>query len=141
MFFFFFFLTFSPTSGSTSSKEPSCQWRRFKRQGLEKGMATHPSIHAWEILWAEEPGRLQSIGSQRVRHNWSDLAHIHQQIGRVVRSKSKLYETVKLLSKVVDSSYVSTSIVLVVQLLLILTNSWYANLLVGVYWVSYCGFN
>ena len=36
---------------------------------LEKGMATHPSILAWRILWREEPGRLRSIGSQRVRHN------------------------------------------------------------------------
>ena len=36
---------------------------------LEKGMATHPSIPAWRILWREEPGRLRSIGSQRVGHN------------------------------------------------------------------------
>ena len=33
---------------------------------LEKGMATHSSILAWRIPWTEEPGRLQSIGSQRV---------------------------------------------------------------------------
>ena len=31
-------------------------------------MATHSSILAWEILWTEEPGELQSLGSQRVRH-------------------------------------------------------------------------
>ena len=36
----------------------------------DKGMATHSSIPAWEIPWVEEPGRLQSTGSQRVRHNW-----------------------------------------------------------------------
>ena len=36
---------------------------------LEKETATHSSILAWEILWTEEPGRLQSTGSQRVRHN------------------------------------------------------------------------
>ena len=36
---------------------------------LEKGMATHSSIFAWRIPWTEEPGRLQSIGSQRVKHN------------------------------------------------------------------------
>ena len=35
---------------------------------LEKGMATHSSILAWEIPWTEESGRLQSIGSQTVRH-------------------------------------------------------------------------
>ena len=36
---------------------------------LEVGMATHSSILAWRSPWTEEPGRLQSIGSQRVRHN------------------------------------------------------------------------
>ena len=36
---------------------------------LEKGMATHSSILAWRIPWAEEPGRLQSMGSQTVRHD------------------------------------------------------------------------
>ena len=36
---------------------------------LEKGMATHSSILAWKIPWTEEPGRLQSMGSQRVGHD------------------------------------------------------------------------
>ena len=36
---------------------------------LEKEMATHSSILAWEIPWMEEPGGLQSLGSQRVEHN------------------------------------------------------------------------
>ena len=36
---------------------------------LEKEMATHSSTLAWEMPWAEEPGGLQSLGSQRVRHN------------------------------------------------------------------------
>ena len=36
---------------------------------LEKGMATHSSILAWRIPWTEEPGWLQSMGSQRVGHN------------------------------------------------------------------------
>ena len=36
---------------------------------LEKETATHSSIHAWKIPWTEEPGRLQSMGSQRVRHD------------------------------------------------------------------------
>ena len=36
---------------------------------LEKEMATHSSILAWKIPWTEEPGRLQSMGSQRVGHN------------------------------------------------------------------------
>ena len=41
---------------------------------LGEGMATPSSILAWRIPWTEEPGRLQSIGSQRVRHCWSDFA-------------------------------------------------------------------
>ena len=36
---------------------------------LEKEMATHSGILAWNIPWVEEPGRLQSMGSQRVRHD------------------------------------------------------------------------
>ena len=38
---------------------------------LEKEMATHSSSLAWRIPWREEPGRLQSIGSQRVRRDWA----------------------------------------------------------------------
>ena len=44
-----------------------------QKDPLEKGMATHSSILAWEIPWTKEPGRLQSIGSHRVRNDWSDL--------------------------------------------------------------------
>ena len=36
---------------------------------LEEGMATHSSILAWKIPWMEKPGRLQSMGSQRVGHD------------------------------------------------------------------------
>jgi len=36
---------------------------------LEKELATHPSSLAWKIPWTEEPGRLPSMGSERVRHN------------------------------------------------------------------------
>ena len=36
---------------------------------LEKGIATHSSILAWRIPWTEEPGELQSMGLQRVRHD------------------------------------------------------------------------
>ena len=40
-------------------------------------MATHSSILAWKIPWIEESGRLQSMGSQRVGHDWSDLAYMN----------------------------------------------------------------
>ena len=36
---------------------------------LEEEMVTHPSILAWETPWTEEPGRLQSVGSQRAGHD------------------------------------------------------------------------
>ena len=38
---------------------------------LEKEMATHSSILAWKVQWTEKPGRLHSIGLQRVRHDWA----------------------------------------------------------------------
>ena len=46
-------------------------WVRFlSREGpLEKEMATHSSILVWKMPWMEEPGGLQSMGSQRVRHD------------------------------------------------------------------------
>ena len=40
-----------------------------QKDPLEEGMATHSSIVAWRILWTEDPGGLQSIGSQRIRHD------------------------------------------------------------------------
>ena len=52
---------------------PAIQETRVQSLGwedpLEKGMATHSSILAWRIPWAEEPGGLQSVGLQRVRHD------------------------------------------------------------------------
>ena len=47
-----------------------------QEDSLEKEMATHSSILAWEIPWTEEPGGLQTIGSQRVGH---DLATKQEQ--------------------------------------------------------------
>ena len=44
---------------------------------LEEGIATHSSILAWRIPWTEEPGGLQSMGLQRGRRTWSDLARTY----------------------------------------------------------------
>ena len=61
-------------------------WKNFKSsylqtsQGLitEKAMATHSSILAWKIPWREEPGRLQSMGSLGVGHDWATFTfHFH----------------------------------------------------------------
>ena len=46
-------------------------WSLGLEDPLQKEMATHSSIHAWKIPWTEEPGGLQSMGSQRVGHNWA----------------------------------------------------------------------
>ena len=43
---------------------------------LEEEMATHSSIYAWKIPWTEEPGGLQSTGSQRVGHDWATSCHV-----------------------------------------------------------------
>ena len=53
------------------------QVRSLGQEGpLEKGMAIHFSTIAWRIPRTEEPGRLQSMGSQRVRHDWAtSLTH------------------------------------------------------------------
>ena len=44
---------------------------------MEKGMATHSSFLAWKIPGIEEPGRLQSMASQRIRHNQATDRHAH----------------------------------------------------------------
>ena len=69
--------------GGTNGRQPNCQCRRPKRCWfnawvrkipLEEGMATCSSILAWRIPWTEKPVGLRSIGLQRVRHDWGDLA-------------------------------------------------------------------
>ena len=62
--------------GLPGGKESAYQCRRRRRHGLvpaqedplEKQMAIHSSTLAWEILWTEEPGGLQSLGLQKVGH-------------------------------------------------------------------------
>ena len=57
--------------------DPETQvWSLGQEDPLEKEMATHASILAWKSLWVEEPGRLQSKGLHRVRHNWA-TKHTH----------------------------------------------------------------
>ena len=57
---------------------------------LEKEMATHSSTLAWKIPWTKEPGGLQSMGSQRVRHDWATSFHfIHVKIKPEVYKQEK----------------------------------------------------
>ena len=53
------------SAGDAGDVAPSLGWE----DALVEEMATHSSILAWEIPWTEEPGRLQSMGSQRVGHD------------------------------------------------------------------------
>ena len=60
--------------GSSDDKESACNGGDMslilgQEDPLEKGMATHFSIRTWRIPWTEDPGKLQSIGSQRIRCN------------------------------------------------------------------------
>ena len=50
-------------------------WSLGQKDPLEKGMTTRSSILAWRIPWTEESGELQSMGSQRVRHDWATNTH------------------------------------------------------------------
>ena len=74
--------------GGASGKELACQCRRHKRHGFDPWVGKIPLRKAWqptpvllpgESPWTEEPGRLQSMGSQRVGHDWSDLVRMHTQ--------------------------------------------------------------
>ena len=57
---------------------------------LEKEMATHSRTLAWKIPWTEEPGRLQSMGSQRVRHDWATSLSLSPKSLQVVIAAMKL---------------------------------------------------
>ena len=72
------FLWIQKEGASQLALELACQFRSYKHMQarssdgedlLEDRMATHFRILAWEIPWAEEPGGLQSMGSQRVGHD------------------------------------------------------------------------
>ena len=61
-------------------------WSLGQEDSLEKKMATHSSILAWKIPWTEEPGGLQYMGLQRVRHDWARGTHVYMNIFRCMFS-------------------------------------------------------
>ena len=68
----------SQTVKSQPSEQETQVWPLGWEDPLEKGMATHSNILAWRIPWTEKSGSLQSMGLQRVRHNWvtnTDFSH------------------------------------------------------------------
>ena len=62
---------------SSPAVQETWVWSLGQEDPLEKGMPTHSSILAWRIPWTEEPGRLQSMGSQRVRQDSVTNSFIH----------------------------------------------------------------
>ena len=62
-----------------SEQKPKSFWWHVRfpvqKDPLEKEIATHSNILAWKIPWTEKPGRLQSMGSQRVGHDWATSLH------------------------------------------------------------------
>ena len=70
--------------GSSDGKESACRvWSLGQEDPLEKDMATHSSVLAWKTPWAEEPGRPQSMGLQRVRHDWVNNTSFMRWTGKV----------------------------------------------------------
>ena len=86
---FFMILWVDCRAGGTSSKDPPASAGDIRDAdsipglGRSLGRRTCNPLHipAWRTLWTEETGRLQSIGWQRVRHNWSDLARTWGSVG------------------------------------------------------------
>ena len=62
----------------------------------EKAMAPHCTTLAWKIPWTEEPGRLQSMGSYRVGHDWSDLAAAAASLNTIPKAQSMKERTTQL---------------------------------------------
>ena len=90
---------------------PACRSHRrlrfhpwVRKIPLEESMASHSSILAWRIPRTEEPGRLQSMELQRIRHDWSDWAHTQKDWARRIPFAS--YHLKPLVSS--QDTYVST---------------------------------
>ena len=80
--------------GGTSGKEPTCQdmglnipWGQ--EYPLEESIATHSSLLAWRIPWAEKLVEVQSIGLQRVGHNWSSWSGMSPRLSSTLITKFK----------------------------------------------------
>ena len=87
-------MKFNPFVGSVVKKLPAMQepqetgvWSLGLEDPLEEGMATHSSILAWRIPWTEEPGGLQSMGSQKSR---TGMKWLSMHVGRHLQLKADL---------------------------------------------------
>ena len=80
-------------------------WSLGREDPLEKEVATHSSILAWRIPWREEPGRLQSMGSQRVGHDWAtslSLSFLSCHLGGSLWPMSQWEEWLRLMNPVIQ---------------------------------------
>ena len=86
----------------SDGKESACSretwvWSLGWKDSLEEGLATYSSILAWRISWMEEPGRLWSMASQRVRHDWAqEQQHTYMWsflVSQMVKSLPAMQET------------------------------------------------
>ena len=96
--------TVSPATASLVAQTVKCLptmqetqvWSLGQQVPLEREMATHSRILAWKIPWMEEPGRLQSMGSQRVGQNWATSLHFpslrHCTMARVFKNTGREQE-------------------------------------------------
>ena len=77
--------------GGSDCKESACNSGDLGREDpLEEGRATHSSVLAWRIPWTEEPGGLQSMGSQTVGHDVTDLLDlVVTELAHVIFSAAK----------------------------------------------------
>ena len=90
---------------------------------LEKGMATHSSILAWRIPWTEEPGRLQSMGLQRVRHDWATFIPVNTTSPEGERTQ-KMNNILRLSASISSFLVISKKHVWLTQSIEIFLNPW-----------------
>ena len=72
---------------------------------LEKGMAILSSILTWRILWTQELGGLQSMGSQRVEHEWKDLVCMHRKVDGIQWTRATEFEVLASLQKNLETKW------------------------------------
>ena len=92
---------------------PAIQKIRVRSLGgedpLEKGMATHSSILGWRIPWTEEPGELQSMGSPRVRHDWTTNTFNFIAFCFIMLSRYWMFYKSKICGNLVSSKSINTT--------------------------------
>ena len=117
----FFFFCFS---GGSEGKESACNeglitlgstwvWPLGWDNPLEKGTTTHSSILAWRIPWTEEPGRLQSMGLQRVGHDWVTFSFIFLLFQTVLHSYIHVFSST--CAEILQGTHQNSSVAILVH--------------------------